>query len=165
MTDLLGVVTRTGSSGTVVLRQTYRTDVDDLWEALTTPDRLARWLAPVEGDLREGGEYRIVFVADDDGQRAWGTIEVCEAPRRLEVTWEFPGEPAGRVVATVGEAPGGAELTLTHTGLAHGSDVGYAAGWQVYLEHLGAVLDGVESPDFWSRWEGLRDAYATQVAI
>ena len=33
----------------------YDTDLADLWSAITEPDRLARWVATVEGDLRLGG--------------------------------------------------------------------------------------------------------------
>ena len=32
--------------------RSYDTTVDDLWEAITTPERLARWFLPVEGDLK-----------------------------------------------------------------------------------------------------------------
>ena len=31
--------------------RSYDTTVDDLWDAITTPERLARWFMPVEGDL------------------------------------------------------------------------------------------------------------------
>lgn len=44
-------------SGGFLLRfaQTYPTTPADLWAAVTRPDRLARWFAPVTGDLRDGG--------------------------------------------------------------------------------------------------------------
>jgi uncharacterized protein YndB with AHSA1/START domain len=32
------------------LADIYDTDVDDLWEACTNPERLARWIAKVSGD-------------------------------------------------------------------------------------------------------------------
>ncbi|WP_237341115.1 SRPBCC domain-containing protein [Williamsia soli] len=41
------------------LSQSYDTDIDDLWQACTTADRLARWFAPVTGDLELGGTYQI----------------------------------------------------------------------------------------------------------
>src|SRR6476661_4391353 len=44
-------------TGTVRLEDRFDTDIDDLWSAFTDPDRLARWLGKVDGDLREGGEF------------------------------------------------------------------------------------------------------------
>ena len=40
--------------GAVRVEDIYDTDIDDLWEACTTPERLARWIAEVSGDLRVG---------------------------------------------------------------------------------------------------------------
>ena len=41
----------------------YDTDIDDLWSALTDPQRLARWIAEVEGDLHLGGVFRATFTS------------------------------------------------------------------------------------------------------
>jgi uncharacterized protein YndB with AHSA1/START domain len=38
--------------GAVRVEDVYDTDIDDLWEACTNPERLARWIAKVSGDLR-----------------------------------------------------------------------------------------------------------------
>ena len=47
--------------GAVRVEDVYDTDVDDLWQACTTPERLARWIAEVSGDLRVGGTIHAVF--------------------------------------------------------------------------------------------------------
>jgi uncharacterized protein YndB with AHSA1/START domain len=39
-----------GNRGAVRVEALYDTDIDDLWEACTKPERLARWIAEVEGD-------------------------------------------------------------------------------------------------------------------
>ena len=41
--------------GVVRIEDRYDTDIDDLWSAITSPDRLARWIGRVEGDLRPAG--------------------------------------------------------------------------------------------------------------
>ena len=41
----------------------YDTGIDDLWSALTDAQRLARWIAEVEGDLRLGGAFRATFTS------------------------------------------------------------------------------------------------------
>ncbi len=68
----------------VVLEQTYAASVDDLWDAVTSVDRLPRWFAPVSGELREGGHYAV------EGN-ASGTITACDPPRSFDATWEFGG--------------------------------------------------------------------------
>src|SRR5690606_16317029 len=56
----LGSRERDGREAKVVtISQAFDTDVEDLWQACTTAERLARWFAPVSGDLRLGGRYRI----------------------------------------------------------------------------------------------------------
>jgi uncharacterized protein YndB with AHSA1/START domain len=92
-TDLIasaGLVTReirTGSrAGTstkiAVARRTYPTDRVDLWDAVTSPDRLPRWFVPVTGDLRVGGRYQV------EGN-AGGVVERCTEPESFAVTWEL----------------------------------------------------------------------------
>jgi uncharacterized protein YndB with AHSA1/START domain len=64
------------------LSRHVETSVEDLWAACTSPDRLRRWLGPVEGELRVGGSFSII------GQ-ATGVVRTCEPPHRLIVTWDY----------------------------------------------------------------------------
>ena len=59
--------------GAVRVEDIYDTDIDDLWEACTTPERLARWIAEVSGDLRVGGTIHAVFTSTWTGP---GRVEV-----------------------------------------------------------------------------------------
>lgn len=68
----------------VVATRTYDTTIEDVWDALSSPERLPRWFAAVTGDLREGGRYQIQGNAS-------GTITRCAPPRQLSLTWEFAG--------------------------------------------------------------------------
>jgi uncharacterized protein YndB with AHSA1/START domain len=68
----------------VVASRTYDTDIEDLWDAITSAERLPRWFLPVSGELRLGGRYQLKG-------NAGGTITRCERPRELSVTWEFGG--------------------------------------------------------------------------
>ena len=69
---------------TIVAERTYPTSADDVWDALTNPDRIPRWLMPISGDLHVDGHYQL------EGN-AGGTITTCEPPEHLAVTWEFDG--------------------------------------------------------------------------
>jgi uncharacterized protein YndB with AHSA1/START domain len=98
----------------VVAVRTYDTTVDDLWDAITTPERLARWFLPVEGDLRLGGRYQLQG-------NAGGTIVRCERPEALDVTWEFMG---GTSWVNVRLAPDGQKARLILEHIAHKDGIG-----------------------------------------
>lgn len=97
-----------------VAARTYATTVDDLWDALTTPQRLARWFLPVEGDLKLGGRYQLKG-------NAGGTILRCDPPDALDVTWEFGGATSWVNVRLAPDGKG-ARLTLEH--IAHRDGIG-----------------------------------------
>jgi uncharacterized protein YndB with AHSA1/START domain len=87
---VLGLVTRSvrnfekdgKAASAVTLTRLYDTDVDDLWDALTSKERVPRWFLPVEGDLQLGGRYQLKG-------NAGGTITACTPPRHFAATWEF----------------------------------------------------------------------------
>ena len=81
---ILGSLRSAGGAGVVRLEGRYDTDIDDLWEALTDPARLARWYGEVEGDLRPDGQFR-TYIASADIELV-GRVDTCEPPRRLLVT-------------------------------------------------------------------------------
>ncbi len=66
----------------VVASRSYDTNIDDLWDAISNPERLPRWFAPVSGDLKLGGRYQV------EGN-ATGAITRCKPPHELSLTWEF----------------------------------------------------------------------------
>lgn len=87
--------------------RSFSTDIDDTWDALTNPARIPRWFSPVSGELTLGGRYQIQG-------NAGGTIEVCEPPHRLALTWEFGGGVSWVKVSLSEEAGGTTRLELEH---------------------------------------------------
>ena len=87
---LLGAVERTVSSlerdgqatRAVTLARSYATTVEDLWDAVTSAERIPRWFLAVSGRLELGGRYQL------EGN-AGGRIRHCERPSHLGLTWEF----------------------------------------------------------------------------
>lgn len=118
--DHLGALERSASSlkrdgrpaRAVTLSRGYPATVEDLWDAVTSRERLPRWFLPIAGDLKAGGRYQL------EGN-AGGVITACERPSHLALTWEF-GEDVSWVEVRISPAGRGARLTLTHT--AHLSD-------------------------------------------
>ncbi|WP_130011480.1 SRPBCC family protein [Serinicoccus sediminis] len=102
-----------GPAQVVTLSRRYAATPAELWDALTQPERLARWFLPVEGELVLGGRY--AFTGN-----AGGVIRECEPRRRLLVTWEMgPTGPEDASLVEVllddaGDGSAGTVLTLTH---------------------------------------------------
>lgn len=92
----------------VIITRTYDTDQADLWNALTSPERLPRWFLPVEGDLKLGGRYQLKG-------NAGGTITDCEPPAHLGLTWEMQGQVSWVEVRLERESATRTRFTLTHT--------------------------------------------------
>ncbi|HTV78091.1 MAG TPA: SRPBCC family protein [Steroidobacteraceae bacterium] len=124
----------------VVAVRNYDTDRDDLWDALTNPERIPRWFLPIEGDLKLGGHYQLKG-------NAGGTITRCEAPSALDVTWEFGGGMSW-VTVRLDSIRAGTQLTLEHIVLASDVDQHWArfgpgavgVGWDLTLHGLGLHL-------------------------
>ncbi|SFS11664.1 Uncharacterized conserved protein YndB, AHSA1/START domain [Agrococcus baldri] len=97
-------------SSVQTLEQTYPSPIADVWDAVTDPERIARWFMPVSGELRLGGRYQL------EGN-AGGEVLECEPPAgdsaRYRVTWEFGGGVTWLTVrlAAAGE---GTRLELEH---------------------------------------------------
>lgn len=159
MGDAFGVLRADGEGRSVHFERRYDTSAEDLWSAISTPGRLERWFARVEGDLRPGGSFLIVFDGDDPDQRTRGRIQVCSPPQRLEVTWEFPGE-ADSVVAVELRPEGSATwLVLDHRRLPGPAAAGYGAGWHLHLDALKAALRGTDPPAWEERYPALLPVY------
>jgi len=104
-----------GEGHVVRLRRTYPAAIDDVWDALTNPERIGRWFLPISGDLRVGGQYQF------EGN-AGGRIVACERPHRLAATWVYmdTGNPADISEVEVRLSEAGDEATtleLEHTAI------------------------------------------------
>ena len=99
--------TRDDGARVIVASRSYTTSVEDLWDALTNPERIPRWFAPVSGDLRLGGKYQI------EGN-AGGEVVECDPPRRFGLTWEMQGNVSWVNVQLSDSADGGTLLRLEH---------------------------------------------------
>jgi uncharacterized protein YndB with AHSA1/START domain len=156
LTQVLGRIERDGEEVAVVFDRHYATSPDDLWRACTEPDRLARWFAPVQGELRPGGDFTIHF---DDADTPVCRVVVCEAPSRL--VWEWPiGDVRSVVTAEVIADGEGARLHLRHERLSGAQAAGYAAGWDTYVRRLESDVADAAMADWDATWSALHALYA-----
>ncbi len=156
LTQVLGRIEREPEAVTAAFDRHYDTTADDLWQACTEPERLARWYAPVTGDLRPGGEFTMHF---DDGDVTACRVRSCDAPTRL--VWEWPVRGAATLVTLEVRADGdGSRLLLRHERLTDPQAAAYAAGWDAYLRALDAHVDGSPAPDWGATWSAVHELYA-----
>jgi uncharacterized protein YndB with AHSA1/START domain len=145
----------------VRMEDVYATDAADLWSALTEPDRLARWIGNVEGDLRVGGVLSVRLTSSFEGA---GTIDVCDAPHRLVVRLEPDTADETEIEAVLTPAGDGTRLVVEERGLPVETIEGYGAGWQTHVEDLATYLSGGEPGPWRERWQQLKPAYAERGA-
>ncbi|WP_329103155.1 SRPBCC family protein [Micromonospora sp. NBC_01699] len=132
-------VLEAGEARVQTISQVYDTTLEDLWDACTKPERIARWFLPVTGDLRLGGRYQL------EGN-AGGIVERCDPPKGFAATWEFGGQVSWIEVRLDSEPTGGTRFELEH--VAHVDDdlwrqYGPGAtgvGWDGALMGLGLYL-------------------------
>ena len=153
----LGALRAADGEGIVRLEDRFDTDMDDLWSALTDPRRLARWLGEVDGDLREGGEFRARYFAS--GWEGTCRVEVCEPPHRLLLLTKAEGEPDGVIEATLTADGDYTILVIEDRGVPLEQIAAYGAGDQVHIEDLAAYLAGRAPCDARARWQELHPAY------
>lgn len=141
-----------GEAYTVELRRRYDAEIGDVWDAITSPERLRRWLKPVTGDLRLGGKFEL-----DGGEH--GEILQCEPPRLLKVSWLFgpdadawPGTSEVEVRLTPGTT-GDTEFELIHAAVIgepsfpiYGPGAG-GVGWDLALLTLARLVADGEIAD------------------
>jgi uncharacterized protein YndB with AHSA1/START domain len=154
--QILGSLRVEDGRGVVRLEDLYDTDIDDLWSALTRPDRLARWLAVVDGDARLGGVLRARFTSHWEGTIR---VDVCEPPKRLLVTsWSDDTEETV-MEAWLSAEGNGTRLIIEERGLPIEDVAAHGAGWQVHVEDLAALVAGNDISDWEARWRELTPAY------
>ena len=141
--------------GAIRVEDIYDTDIDDLWSACTTPERLARWIAEVSGEFRVGGTVHATFTSTWTGPVR---IEVCEAPHHLRLIMEPDTEDEATLEAWLTAEGDHTRLVVEELGHPLAKLHFYGAGWQAHFEDLHRALAG-EPADWQARWTELTPVY------
>jgi uncharacterized protein YndB with AHSA1/START domain len=144
-----------------ILAQEYPAGIEDVWDAATTAERIARWFLPITGELRLGGRYQL------EGN-AGGEVLECAPPSdgraEYRVTWEFGGGMSWVTVRLTDEGPERTRFELEHAARVAdvpadmwdtfgpgATGVGWDGGLLGLSLHLGAV-DGSLAPEEAEAW-------------
>lgn len=140
-TDPTGRIVHLGGRLTLQLTRTFHAPVEDVWAALTEPERMERWIGTWTGDPATG---RVVFRMTAEGEGAAAEeveIRACEPPHRLAVTSRF-GQAVWHLDVDLSEAGGVTTLAFSQPDLDPEDAPSIGPGWEYYLDRLGAVLTG-----------------------
>jgi uncharacterized protein YndB with AHSA1/START domain len=156
-TCLLGTLRADGDRGVLRIEDRFDSSIEDVWDALTEPARLAKWIGKVEGDFHVGGLYRRSFFGS--GSEGTGRIEACQPPRRLIV--RHFSESADEHLIEVTLMGDGDETTVVveASELPKEKLFAYGAGIQIHVEDLGAHLAGRQVAEADPRWDELLPRY------
>jgi uncharacterized protein YndB with AHSA1/START domain len=143
------------------LAQEFPAAIDDVWQAVTTADRIARWFLPVEGELRVGGRYQLVG-------NAGGEVLECNPPAdgvaSYRATWEYGGGITWITMLLRAEGAEHTRVELEHVArLADvpedmwtqfgpaATGIGWDSGFLGLALHLGGATDG-PTPEEGAAW-------------
>ncbi|MBN9632544.1 MAG: SRPBCC domain-containing protein, partial [Actinobacteria bacterium] len=145
---LWGEIALDGARRSVTVQREYPATPEELWAALTEPERLARWTGRYQ---QTADGFRLEMGGPDTDAVVDGRVLACDPGRRLLVSWRFSGdgetESRTELEATIAKA--GADrvlLRLTHRRVQAVTASVYGAGWQDVLTHLARELGGEATP-------------------
>ncbi len=130
----------------VVFERTFRAPIDDVWAAITEPERLERWIGTWSGDPASGRvDFRMTAEAEDAPVEVF-EIRECDEPRLLVVDSRSPDDPdvVWHLRLALAEADGVTTLTFSQSvpGAEMAESVG--PGWEYYLDRLVAAETGAD---------------------
>lgn len=159
-----GVLERTADGGVIRFERTLPYDIADVWDAITSPDRLADWWLPFDADvtvdLREGGEMVFAGTVDGAPVRMTSTILHLDPPRLLETTHLDPGSTIRWELEPV-EAGCHLRLRQVVPDVDAAVDGCYLVGLQESLSRLEPCLAGTPTPWSWESFAAARAHYAS----
>jgi uncharacterized protein YndB with AHSA1/START domain len=157
-----GIVERTSEGGVIRFERRLDFPIREVWDAITTPARLAEWWLPFDADitvdLREGGE--MVFTATgDEPMTITCTILRVEPPMLLEHTHVDPGAYLRWELEPVGA---GCVLRMSHfvSDADDAIEKCYVVGLHASLARLVPCLAGEPVPWDWNEFAVSQAQYA-----
>jgi uncharacterized protein YndB with AHSA1/START domain len=145
---------------TVTLVRSYRSPIGEVWNALTSPERIARWYGTIVGPVpRVAGDAFQVDIGGGMVRRA--VLEGCEAPAGLTYTWWSGDDDPGLVQIRLEGIGDETRVSVQHDRLRPHRTIQYGAGWEQNLVALAGVVGAPSAGEVPTaarpeRWEALR---------
>jgi uncharacterized protein YndB with AHSA1/START domain len=112
------------------LTRRYEAPPAEVWDALTEPGSISRWLAPaVAVELSPGGAFALANGVD-------ARVRQVEPGRLLELDWRFGDEERSVVRVELRAEDGGTMLVLEHGRIEAPLGMTYISRWSRALDRL-----------------------------
>ncbi|MQA32872.1 SRPBCC family protein [Modestobacter roseus] len=145
--ERLGQVREVPEGVRLQFRRSWPDPVEDVWAALTEPDRMARWIGTYDGERSVGGTGTFTMTQEEELVGEPMRIVECAPPHRLVVEWLT--DEAWRVELDLTRADGQTVLLFTQVFPAGTELTDYTLGWHWYLDKLAAEVGGHPAPGSW----------------
>jgi uncharacterized protein YndB with AHSA1/START domain len=127
----------------LVQTRTFDAPIEDVWAAVTEPERLARWIGTWTGDPESGSvHFRMLYEGEEHAGEAM-EIRVCEPPRRLHLTSRV-GNEVWLLELELIHSHGVTTLTFSQPGITREQVGDVGPGWEYYLDRLVDVETGAD---------------------
>ncbi|SNR37001.1 SRPBCC domain-containing protein [Blastococcus mobilis] len=124
--------------------------IEDVWSALTEPERLARWIGVYDGERVVGGRGTFAMT-HEEGEPVGEpmTVVECDPPRRLVIEWVQQDTDGWRVDLDLWREGGRTVLRFVQF-FGAGADVtDFVLGWHWYMDRVDAEVGGRSVPADW----------------
>lgn len=148
LSNHFGTFRRTGEIYDIIFERHFNYPVQEVWEAITHPNKLGQWLGETTIDLKEQGDITILM----QGMAINGKILKLQEQSLLEYTWtskSFPGDLSVVRWELFKETDNSCRLKFTERLVAPHYLTAAGPGWHYILDTLSMVLEGKPVPP-WS---------------
>ncbi len=131
-------------------RRSWPDPIEDVWSALTEPERLARWIGVYDGERAVGGRgtFAMTHEEGESGSEPMTIVE-CDPPRRLVIEWVQQDTDAWRVDLDLWREGDRTVLRFVQFYGAGADVTDFVLGWHWYLNRFGAEVAGTPAPADW----------------
>lgn len=127
----------------VVYTRTFAAPIEDVWAAVTEPERLVRWIGTWTGDPASGSVSFRMTAEGEDVEAQDYLIDVCEPPRRLVTRSRIGDDPfVWQLELDLEERDGVTTLTFGQVMADPDLAENVGPGWDYYLDRLVAAEAG-----------------------
>jgi uncharacterized protein YndB with AHSA1/START domain len=158
-----GLITQDGRQYTIRFERLLDHPASRVWDALTQPALLVKWLASAEVELRPEGNFTLTFNHYPSSTK--GKVTRIREYGLLEYTWHEGQEQDSLLTWELfPQGPDACLLVLTHTRIFQNAP-DFGAGWHTHLDLLTEVLAGIretftyEEAEIW--WKSKRPLYGS----
>jgi uncharacterized protein YndB with AHSA1/START domain len=165
-----GIITFEGEYGTLKFERRLSHPKEIVWNAITDPKEIFRWLPDYKGtfDGYTGGAIDLVNTVS--GSHVTGDILICDRPSVFEYEWHIsPNQmfPYGELESVIRwdlkqDSDSDTLLIVTHNRLNKSTALRLAPGWHAYLDRLETILNNEVPPEWARRFAEVKELYSAR---